>query len=250
MIQLSSIESSTELSSSSADPPPLSCNLIPNKFHALWTHWTGRRWCQLRRCGRQTTCGRQSCGSGSGFLSCQSRWWRWSPGFPQPPGSSPGSSCGPCAWPSASDTPAGTNRIISSSCRYKQDYQFHLQDQTGLSGPPAGSNTIISSTCRIKHKLSVLAGYVLGHQSHTCRYKHSYQFLAVRVRCKHNYQFLQAMHLAVRVRHTCWCKHNYLVDSDQRNLIFKPNQLELTELHPTDHCLKSKLLFLASHLKH
>ena len=87
--------------------------------------------------------------------------------------------------------PAGSNRVISSSCRYKQGYQFHLQDQT-----------VISSTCRIKRKLSVLAGYVLGHQSDTCRYKQSYQFLAVRVRCKHNYQFLQAMHLAVRVVQT------------------------------------------------
>ena len=148
MIQLSSISStepSTELSSASADPPPLSCNLIPNRFHALWTHWTGRRWCQPRQCGRQTTCGQQSCGSGSGFLSCRSRWWRWSPGFPQPPGSSPGSSCGPCAWPSASDTPAVANKIISSACWFKQDYQFQLQVQTLSSVSPAGSNVSYQS---------------------------------------------------------------------------------------------------------
>ncbi|CAG5934255.1 unnamed protein product, partial [Menidia menidia] len=34
-----------------------------------------------------------------------SRWWRWSPGSPRPPGSSPGSSSWPSAWRSGSGTP-------------------------------------------------------------------------------------------------------------------------------------------------
>ena len=135
--------------------------------------------------------------------------------------------------------PAGSNRIISSTCRIKHCHQFQLQDQTLSSVPPAGSNISYQSLQDMCLAISqTLAG------------TNSYQFLAVRVRCKHNYQFLQAMHLAVRVSHTHWCKHNYLVESDQHNLIFKPNQMELTELHLTDHCLKSKLLFLASHLKY
>ena len=74
-------------------------------IQVTFTYWTGHHWCQLPQCVHQTTCEPQSCGFGSRFLSCRSRWWRWSPGFPQPPDSSPGSSCGPYAWLSASDTP-------------------------------------------------------------------------------------------------------------------------------------------------
>lgn len=102
-------------------------------------------WCRLSRSGCQTRGGPRSSCSGWGCLSCQSRWWRWSPASPQPPGSSPGSSSWPCAWPSGTGSPGRREGsschqgVVTQSCNHfifplRGIPDLSLQTSTGCAG--------------------------------------------------------------------------------------------------------------------
>ena len=98
------------------------------------TYSTDLRWCLLRRCDCQTTCGQPSYDSVSRFRSYLSRWLMWNRGSQRLPSSSPSSSCSPFVSQSKSDTPGvqkkknHRNWKLNSASKYKQ----HLTDAKKL----------------------------------------------------------------------------------------------------------------------
>jgi len=89
------------------------------------TYSTDLRWCRHQRQCCQTTCEQQSCGSVSASRSCLSRLSRWSPEFPPPQGSSPGSSCLPYVWLSESGRPTA-NINMSTTLLHKVSNQVEV----------------------------------------------------------------------------------------------------------------------------